>query len=274
MIGEAEIKVEFSATDLNYDRQLVLDWIAASGRAVVAYYGRFPVQRLRLLIATAPGDEIHGKTYSRNAQATTEIYLGREVEPAVMSRNWVMTHEMVHLAFPEVPDAHHWIEEGIATYVEPIARAQTGELPVARVWRDLIRGLPQGLPQDGDRGLDHTPTWGRIYWGGALYCLLADIEIRQRTANRFGLQDALRGIVAAGADIEVFWPIARALEIADRAVGTPALTELYQRMKAAPALVDLDDLWRRLGVAERNGEVVFDDAAPLAEVRRAITAAR
>ena len=41
-----------------------------------------------------------------------------------------MTHEMVHLAFPSVAREHHWIEEGITTYVEPIARAETGELAV------------------------------------------------------------------------------------------------------------------------------------------------
>lgn len=39
-----------------------------------------------------------------------------------------MTHEMVHLAFPSVPDQHHWIEEGLATYVEPIARARASEI--------------------------------------------------------------------------------------------------------------------------------------------------
>ena len=100
--------------------------------------------------------------------------------------DWVLTHEMVHLAFPSVPEEHHWIEEGSATYIEPIARARAGDLTPEKVWGDLVDGLPQGLPQPGDRGLDFTPTWGRTYWGGALFCLLADIEIRKRTANQEG----------------------------------------------------------------------------------------
>ena len=94
-----------------------------------------------------------------------------------------MTHEMVHLAFPSVPDEHHWIEEGIATYVEPIARAQVGDLSPEIVWRELVDGLPKGLPAPGDHGLDNTHTWGRTYWGGALFCLMADIEIHRRTNN-------------------------------------------------------------------------------------------
>ena len=44
--------------------------------------------------------------------------------------------------------------------------------------------------QGGGFGLDNTHTWGRTYWGGAMFCLLADVEIRRRTHNRRGLQDA------------------------------------------------------------------------------------
>jgi hypothetical protein len=34
--------------------------------------------------------------------------------------------------------------------------------------------------------------------------------------------------------------------------------------------VDLLDLWRRLGIEDRAGTVVFHDDAPLADVRKAI----
>ena len=36
--------------------------------------------------------------------------------------------------------------------------------------------------------------------------------------------------------------------------------------------VDLDDLWRRLGVIADGRDVRFDERAPLAAVRRSITA--
>ena len=44
-----------------------------------------------------------------------------------------MTHELVHAAFPDVAEEHHWIEEGIATYVEPIARVQIGDLTPEKI---------------------------------------------------------------------------------------------------------------------------------------------
>ena len=35
-----------------------------------------------------------------------------------------------------------------------------------------------------------------------LFCLLADVQIHQRTHNQKGLEDALRGILAAGGNIK------------------------------------------------------------------------
>src|SRR6185295_8369814 len=124
--------------------------------------------------------------------------------------------------------------------IEPIARARAGNLSPEAVWHGLWRGAPHGLPGPNDEGLDKTHTWGRTYWGGALFCLLADLEIRERTGNARSLDDALRGILAAGGDVAVRWEIGRALAEGDRATGVPVLAELYARMKDAPVDVDLD----------------------------------
>ncbi len=163
------------------------------------------------------------------------------------------------------------MEEGSATYVEPIARVKIGQLTPAQIWRDMVRDMPQGLPGAGDQGLDQTHSWGRTYWGGAMFCLLADVGIRKNTKNAKGLQDALRAINHAGGNIEVDWPLERAFELGDRATGTKTLMELYQQMATKPVPVDLPDLWKQLGVNSSHGSVTFDDHAPLAAIRAAIT---
>jgi len=152
---------------------------------------------------------------------------------------------------------------------------QAGDLTAEKIWGDMVRDMPKGLPQAGDRGLDHTPTWGRTYWGGAMVCLLADVEIRKETNNAKGLQQALRGILDAGGDHEKDWndwPIKRIFSVGDKATGTAVLADLYKKMRAKPYAPDLDALWRELGVSVQEGKVVFDDSAPLASIRRAITA--
>jgi hypothetical protein len=130
---------------------------------------------------------------------------------------------------------------------------------------------PPGQPEAGDRGLENTHTWGRTYWGGALFALRADVEIRLRTSNQRGLEHALRAIVEAGGTIENSWKMERVISVGDAATGVPVLRELYEEMKDQPVTVDLAALWKQLGVVPRGRSVVFDDSAPLAAVRKAIT---
>jgi hypothetical protein len=270
-IGGGKIDIGFSSTPSAPLRALVLGWVTSSARAITVYYKKFPVSSLRVRVRLFDGRGERGGRTTGWDGAAIAIAVGRSSSASDFAEDWVLTHEMVHLAFPSVPEENHWIEEGSATYVEPIARARAGDLSAEKVWGDLVEGLPQGLPQPGDHGLDFTPTWGRTYWGGALFCLLADIEIRKRTGNKKGLEDALRAILKAGGTIESDWPISRTIEIGDRGTGVPVLRELYDKMKGAPAPVDLASLWKELGVEHRNGRTVFNDKAPLAAIRKAIT---
>lgn len=250
----------------------LLHWIQRAGDAVCTYYGKFPVHHLALDVQVRGGTGVHSGTTYPDGGGFIKISLGKDTSVAQLNDDWMLTHEMIHLAFPSMAEKHHWIEEGISVYVEPIARVQAGQLTAERMWSDVVRDLPQGEPGNGDRGLDNTHTWGRTYWGGAMFCLVADVRIRQQTANRKGLQDALRGILAAGGNITQDWAIERALATGDDATGTKVLANLYHEMSDQPHPVDLAAMWKELGVHRgSDGTVAFDAGAPLASVRAAIT---
>jgi hypothetical protein len=272
-IGGATLSISFDSDPKPAFRQLTLAWVTRAANAVTVYYAGFPVRHVDIAIRVRDGREVGSGRASGEGGAHINVALGSSVtsrDLAVGGSNWLMTHEMVHLALSSVEEEHHWIEEGLATYVEPIARVRTGELSAQRVWRDMVEGMPQGQPASGDRGLDHTPTWGRTYWGGAMFCMLADVEIRKETHNKMGLEHALRGIVAAGGTIDTEWGLAKVLATGDQAIGVPILRPLYDRMKANANPVDLAGLWQQLGVEERDGSVIFHEDAPLADVRTAI----
>src|SRR5678816_1023299 len=222
---EPNIDIQFVASASPELRVVAGRWVERAKSAVAAYYGEFPVERLRIKITPRAGRNARGGTAYGWSGPLITISLGRDATDADLADDWLLTHEMLHLGFPSLPERHHWLEEGIATYVEPIARARAGQLAPERAWFDLVAGLPQGQPEGGDRGLDATHTWGRTYWGGALFCLRADVEIRKRTANRKGLEHALRAIRAAGGTIEVEWPIDKVIAIGDRSTGVPVLRE-------------------------------------------------
>ncbi len=276
--GGARIQLDFSPGPLDLPPAAIVQWVQRAARAVTVYYGHFPVDRERILVQFVPGQAgvFGGTTWGGvdGFPAFTRIHVGQHTTVKQLVADWMMTHEMVHTAFPSQVDSHHWIEEGLATYIEPVARVQAGFLTAAKIWGDMVRDMSQGDPQPGDEGLDRTHTWGRTYWGGAQFCLLADVTIRKQTGNRKGLQDALRAIVNSGGTINTNWPLTKALAVGDEATGVTVLMDQYNRMKDTPVKIDLNALWRELGVEHADGGgVIFNAAARLASIRRAITRA-
>ena len=269
-IGGGVVEIVFADGAPGLDRNRVMGWIRASAEAVTEYFGRYPVNKVGILVIAEDGARIRGGTTYGFAGAAIRIHVGHEADARAFQKDWIMVHEMTHLALPIVPEESLWMLEGSATYVEPIARAQAGQLSAGDVWRDSLNGMPKGLPMAGDRGLDNTPTWGRTYWGGALFCLLADIKIRQATGNGMGLQEAFRAINRVSGGNAAHWSMARLNAIGDAATGTHVLQDLYDEMKASPIQVDLGALFVKLGVGFADGDVVFDDAAPLSHIRMAI----
>jgi len=269
-VGEASIDVSFDSDQFDIDRAALFDWVMQSARATTAYFGRFPVTHARVRLLQSPGARVSNGVSFGEPGARCRITVGQHVTHADLDDDWVLTHEMIHFGFPSVEERHHWIEEGMATYVEPIARALVGRLTAERVWCEMVDRMPQGLPAPGDQGLDNTHTWGRTYWGGAIFCLLADIEIRKGTGNSKGLRDALRAINRAGGTIEADWPLERVIEVGDKATNGKVLVELYSRMASKAVPVDLLDLWKRLGVVRGDQGVTFDNRAALASIRASI----
>jgi len=271
-VSGATIDVTLPDGPMKLSRQELLGWVKTSAVTVGDYYGHFPVPHLTLKIRSASGSGIrHGVTYARDGGLIL-ISVGRDADIAATQDDWVLVHEMIHLAFPSMDDDQHWIEEGISTYVEPVARVRQGGMQVKELWRTFVRDMPKGEPEPGDQGLDNTHTWGRTYWGGAMFCLLADVRIHERTKNRKGLEDALRGINHGGGNINEDWDIQKTLALGDKATGTSVLRDLYQAMRDKPAPVDLDQLWTKLGIQMKDGSVAFNDTAPEANIRKAITA--
>ncbi len=249
-------------------------WVQTAAFAVTAFYGQFPIDNALVVAIPSRGDDVgFGRTMAGGGGSIL-INVGRSTTPETFASDWVATHEMIHLAFPSMGGEHRWIEEGLATYLEPLVRVRAGMTDEKTVWYEFLTMIQNGLPQSGDRGLDRTRTWGRVYWGGALFCLLADLEIRERTKNTRSLDDALRGILRAGGDDAARWTMDYAFEQGDRATGVPVLHELYAKMAFAPLPVELDAIWKKLGVSIHGRDVIFDDSAPMADIRRAMTARR
>ena len=246
-------------------------WIEHAGRWIADYYGgRFPVPNLDITIVwdTEPGV---GFGQHWNGQ-WLKIWVGRGTTDTEFDDDWVLVHEMLHACFPDLDEKHRWMQEGLSTYLEPIVRVRAKNMTETTMWAKWVERMPLGRPRSGDRGLDQTHTWARTYWGGALFWLMVDVELRRRTHNRATLRQALQGIVAKGGTGRVDWSTAKVVELGDAATKTTVFSDLYGSMAEAPGDVELDPLWTDLGVVQKpGGRVELDDTAPLAYVRRGIT---
>jgi hypothetical protein len=273
--GSARVDIAIAPHGMALTDAEVTAWVERAVDAIAAYYGRFAVDRTLVVVqAGKAGSPARGVTVGDGGPGLLVRTPGAATPEALRDAirdDWVMTHELLHVTLPSLSQDHVWLSEGIPSYVEPFARARVGQVTAAKVWRDLLDGLPQGLPEVGDEGLEKTHTWGRTYWGGALFCLVADVTVREKTAGARSLDDALRAIVATGADVEAHWDIAQVLDVGDRATGTTVLHDLYARLAVAPGTVDLPALWARLGIRPDGTGVAFDEGAPLASIRRAMT---
>ncbi len=267
-LDDSRISIEIRDPVLREKKDILLEWILYSAKTVHHYYGRFQVKSVHINLMVTDGNKVRfGRAFGGEAPFL-RIDVGEDVDPETLRRDWILVHEMVHLAMANLPQAHAWLLEGLATYVESISRAQRGHLTKEQIWRYFIERMPQGLPQAGDRGLDLTPTWGRTYWGGAIFCMLADIEIRKLTDNLKSLRDALRGVLDAGLSMHADTSAMQVFEAADRATGVDVLVPLYRKMKADPYPVDLDALWQTLGVTLESQQVIYNDQAPMAHIRK------
>lgn len=273
-VGESRLQLSIEGRPFDLSTATLQAWVQHSAEVVAQYYGAFPIPAAWINLRGARGKGVMtGQANPTTNGAVVNVLVGLSATPEALARDWIMIHELIHLAFPSVHRRHQWLTEGLATYVESIARAQAGELTADQVWLGFMDGMPKGLPRAGDKGLDYTPTWGRTYWGGALFCLLADVNIRRRTDDTKSLQDGLRAICQAGYHMMEIAEVREVLRIADDATGVPVLTEQYAEMRAKPLPTEVDSLWASLGVATRGGRVVYNDAAPQAHIRRALTKA-
>lgn len=272
-VAGAQFEVIINSGSLNVSKEDLIAYVRDGARAVVAYYGFFPVDKTVVYITPTDDDGVGYATSTHddeNGYGLIEINIGENTTRADLEESWTMTHELMHLGFPVLRKPHRWIVEGIATYIEPIGRMRVGKLTRQQMWSEFAESIRKGLPRSGDGGLNYVQNYGRMYWGGALYCFLADVEIRKQTKNRMGLEEALRAVAKEGGTAASDWNTNKTLRVADAAVGGRVLEDLYDRMAETPSTPDIGSLMKSLGIEQSNRSVILNDRAPLAYIRKAI----
>ncbi len=265
----APITVHAAADDFAIGSPALVEWVDYFSRLSAAYWQGFPVDRLLVaILPSGKGDNVAFGRVRGGGGATLQVVVGRGATPATLYRqDWILTHELLHLAQPNIGRDGMWLMEGMATYVEPILRHIAGLYSADQVWREWLRGMPTGALGVNTTGL----TRANPYWGGALALLSSNVAILQQSQGRATITDCLRnGLQVIGNATKKAQPAAL-IGACDEASGIPALSE-FAKTYGSAAEFDLPKLWQKLGISQSNKNVVFSNDAKSAALRAAILA--
>jgi hypothetical protein len=269
--SSAELELAVLDGPLAVDIDTLAAWAKERAQAVAEFYQGFPAPRALLVVVPVPGrkDVVFGKLLPESAPGIV-LLVGSQADKAALRDDWVLVHELFHIGVPSFYREGKWFDEGLATYFEPIIRVRAGLYDAASAWRDFALEMPRALPALTRDGLEHVRNYTGLYWGGAIYCLSADIAARTQSQGQLGLEDGVRRVFSLGGHAWDVWSLDKTLRTADGAFAPPLLAPLAARYAGTPAPFDLEALFRSLGVERKASGVTLDDAAPLAWVRHAI----
>jgi hypothetical protein len=267
-IGDARIDVVRVGPEPAAGDAAIVEWVAHAGGDIAALLGGFAQPRTLVLVVVGGGQSIANGSALGNGGASIIVHIGAEAARHRFADDWILTHELVHVVMPGLASKHSWMEEGMATFLEPVARARAGRLSASEVWSEWYYAMWQGQPLEGDKGLDGTRSWGRLYWGGAAFWLMAEVAILEKTHGEKSVRDCLRGANRDGGTIAARFSVERFLTACDKELGQPIVAPLYAEVAERAVTFDLDSLFTKLGVRKATRGVELDDSAPAAGIRK------
>jgi hypothetical protein len=271
-LGDATVRLAVLDGKLDLATGVLERWVLEAARGVAAFYRRPPEPRT--LVVLVPVPDRHGVPFGKMLPESGPgviVFVGEHTAADELHADWVLVHELFHAGTPSYLGEGKWYDEGLATYFEPLIRTRLGWRTEADLWAEFLRDMPRGLDALTRRGLANPVGYSDIYWGGGLLCLLADLELRRTTSGAKGLEDGVRAVLAAGGYSSEVWTLARATEVTDAALGTPLLARLQSEHLERGTPVDLDAVFRELGVSiGKNGGIALDPHPPAAALRHAL----
>ncbi len=261
-----------AVTDDELDR-----WLRDALRAVAGLLGRFPRDHVQIIVLPVPSADapVPFGLVRRGGGASVLLLASEGAELDALRRDWVAVHELAHLIFPHIDRKDAWLSEGLSTYYQEIFRARAGLIPAREAWGRLVAGFERGRRGEGalPLGLESermmaTRSFHRVYWSGAAFALLADLELRARGTSLDALVLArAEELAAAEGSLRADQLLAR-LELP---LGEPLLTDRASSFERSASFPELAEALRTLGIARDDaGEVRFSEAPEARALRAAI----
>jgi hypothetical protein len=267
--------------ELAIDGEAAGRWLRAAVELVWTSAGAFPARSLSAVIVPSGRsvDPVPFGMVARGGGASLVLMVGGQASERALLRDWVLPHELSHLFIPFLPREHAFLSEGLASYYQELLRARGGLFDERELWSRLARSLRDAARSESSGTLGEESArmhvshrYRRVYWGGAAFWLLADVELRSASHGHASLDTLFARLRSEGANARV-WRADELMARLDELAGLTLFSRALAEIGAQP-FPDFEPTLRALGVREEGGRLELDDAAPLAELRRSMTTAR
>ena len=249
------------------------DWLSPVVQAV-SFADQFPnpdLQVIALSVTARDGSPVPFGHVIRNQGETVRFFVDPSRTIESLHHDWTASHELAHLKLPYLSGSGRWLSEGFASYYQNVLQARLGFYSEREAWQRLGRSFSRAAPiGEGMSPIEATQTefWRSrlmIYWSGAAFALLADVELRKRG----GSLDATLAQLATPQKRS--WRSNELMRKLDELSKTNVFTTLYQQHANSDGMPPTEALFDELGVMA-SGEL--SDSAPLASLRREIMSAQ
>ena len=219
---------------------------------------RLPVSRLQVLVVPLGkgGEPIPWGQVMRGGGDAVHLYIDQTRPQAEFLADWVLIHELSHLLHPYTSGDGPWLYEGIASYYQNLLPARAGSRDELDTWEHLHAGFRRGI-KGTKPGQSLTQASGdmlrergfmRVYWSGAAFALLADLELRRASGGVQSLDWALGELRRRFGPFDRAWEPREVVEALDQVSGGRVFGDLYRRWLPSDRFPDLTDAYRRLGL--------------------------
>lgn len=262
----------------------LVDWVKSTAENVTLTYGRFPNPAPIIIVKPArsmgwDGDDraVTFGRVTRRGDETIELFVNPDRPIEEFYSDWTATHEFSHLMLPLLSQRYRWISEGFASYYQNILLARAGHYTKEFAWERLTAGFERGRVSNPDLSLNQAGDARvrgarmKIYWSGAAIALLADVELRQRSGGAESLDTVLGDLQRCCLPSRRRWSGPDLFRRLDSFLESPVFMPLYRKHANEAGFPSTAALIDALGVETSGNGIEFDNDAPLAEIREALS---
>ena len=273
---QLDISVEFSPVQ----REALVAWIDFIAGALLQVYGRWPRPQWQITVlpaSSAASDPIPWAQVHRAQIDRVEFFTAPHATKLALQRDWTGYHELAHLLIPYRGEGDTWFSEGLASFYQNILQARVGILTEQETWQNIYAGFLRGRADAQFNGqalakvsdsMRENGGFMRVYWSGAWYFLAADMRLRQQSAGKVSLDDALRKLNDCCAEAQLSVP--QMIEKLDALNGVLIFQPLYTQVRATTSMPPFESMFSSLGITITNGTVQLQQEGPGAQLRRQI----